>query len=249
MKLYLAEIGILFKAIHKQGMTFENANILQSFVYCDGFTEKTIIPTCKSFLLDSGAFTFIRNHKGERVDWDSYVDRYAEFINRNGVELFFELDIDAIVGIKKVEQLRGRLESATGKKSIPVFHKPRGKQYFIDMCDEYDYVAIGGIAKGLDTNPGDEKYFPWFVREAHRRGAKIHGLGFTPQKGLGKYGFDSVDSSSWTAGMRFGSMCYFDGAGIKSIPKPEGKRVGDYRKAAVHCFKEWIKYSDYLERY
>lgn len=51
MKAYLAESG---------GLIFNDANILQSFYYVDDFTRNIIIPNCKDFLLDSGAFTFIQ---------------------------------------------------------------------------------------------------------------------------------------------------------------------------------------------
>lgn len=35
------------------------------------------------------------------VNWDEYVEEYAEFIIKYDIKLFFELDIDAIVGLKK----------------------------------------------------------------------------------------------------------------------------------------------------
>ncbi len=64
---------------------------------------------------------------------------------------FFELDIDRIVGLEKVEEFRRRIESKTGKQSIPVWHSNRGWQYFVNMCKEYNYVSIGGIAKRTRT--------------------------------------------------------------------------------------------------
>lgn len=246
MKLYLADIGVQFRALHSRGVSFSGANILQSFFYCDEFTTQTLIPDSRSFLLDSGAFTFIRGNSD--VDWIRYVDEYSEFIDRNDIELFFELDIDALVGLAEVEKLRDRLQKRTGKTPIPVFHKPRGKQYFIDMCKEYDYVALGGIAKGLDTKPGDERFFPWFIDKAHEHGAKIHGLGFTPCRGLaGRYRFDSVDSSSWTAGGRYGELVCFRGTCLTRARGREGRRIRNYKDAAEHNFKEWQKYAEYLD--
>ena len=60
------------------------------------------------FLLDSGAFTFMNNSKS--VDFDLYLDKYIDFIIEKNIKYFFELDIDSIVGYKKVLQLRERLE-------------------------------------------------------------------------------------------------------------------------------------------
>lgn len=135
MKAYLAESG---------GLIFNDANILQSFYYVDDFTRNIIIPNCKDFLLDSGAFTFIQNAK--HVDWDEYVERYAKFVRENKIQKYFELDIDSIVGLKEVERLREKLERLVGWQCIPVWHRSRGMDYFIKQCEEYPYIAIGGIA-------------------------------------------------------------------------------------------------------
>lgn len=184
--------------------------ILESFYYADEITKK-LIPYFGDFLLDSGAFTFMQGKSGS-IDWEEYIDRYADFINETDTKKFFELDIDSIVGYDKVLQYRRTLEAKTGKQCIPVWHKSRGKEEFIRMCKEYPYVALGGIAiaKGA-KDEFDSKYFPWFIKTAHEYGAKIHCLGYTNMEGIKKYHFDSVDSTSWTAGNRFGFIYKFDG--------------------------------------
>lgn len=53
------------------------------------------------------------SHKGG-CDWDAYVSGYADFINRFDVKLFFELDIDNVVGLAEVERLRHKLEKDDG---------------------------------------------------------------------------------------------------------------------------------------
>lgn len=246
MDVFLAESGSMFKVVHKQGRTFDGINILQSFWYCDAFTEREIIPHARKFLLDSGAFTFFQGKHGN-IDWNEYQDRYIEFINRNDVDLFFELDIDSIIGYENVLRLRNRLEMATGKKCIPVWHFSRGKDEFLKMCEEYDYVAFGGmLTDGVPTKKLVQ-LLPWFVKEAHKRGAKIHGLGFTSTDALKRIQFDSVDSSSWSSSVRFGSMHVFTGDGIKAFNR-NGRRVADYKRAALHNFDEWVKFQKYAER-
>ncbi len=215
--------------------------ILESFYYADEWTEWAI-PKLSKFLLDSGAFTFFSS--GKHVDWDDYLCRYADFINKNNVKLFFELDIDPLVGYENVLKIRKKLESKTGKKSIPVWHKSRGRDEFLKMCDEYEYVALGGIVSKEITRE-EYKYFPWFINEAHKRGAKIHGLGFTSMTGLPKYHFDSVDSSSWTTGNRFGRVHKFDGKTVKTYDRPEGCRFKSPREVAINNFNEWVKFSKY----
>lgn len=82
--------------------------ILESFYYIDENMEK-LIPYFGDFLLDSGAFTFMQNNKSY-VDWDEYIERYADFIRRNKIEKFFELDIDSVVGYDKVLEYRKSLK-------------------------------------------------------------------------------------------------------------------------------------------
>jgi hypothetical protein len=217
-------------------------SILESYYYADEWTE-WIIPRVENFMLDSGAFTFMTSHKGN-VDWSDYIRKYADFINKNDVKLFYELDIDSIVGYKKVLEMRKFLEAETGKQPIPVWHKSRGRDEFLKMCEEYPYVAIGGIVSKEITRK-DYEFFPWFINEAHKRGAKIHGLGFTNLEGIRKYHFDSVDSTSWTTGNRFGSIYRFNGRTMEKYDKKAGQRLADSRAVAINNFNEWAKFQQY----
>lgn len=209
-----------------------------------------IIKECEFFMLDSGAFTFMNKSK-TKIDFNDYLTKYIQFINDNDIKYFFELDVDNIIGLKGVEELRERLERETGKKCIPVWHKSRGKEYFINLCKNYDYVAIGGIVT-KEIKPNEYKYFKWFIDVAHENNCKIHGLGFTNLKGLKKYKFDSVDSTSWTSGGRFGSLYWFNGNDLKQVDTTGRKRRTDIstNKINRHNYYEWVKYQKYMnEKY
>lgn len=224
--------------------------ILESFYYADADTER-LIPYYGDFLLDSGAFTFCGTGGFSPDKFDEYLERYANFINRNHVEKFFELDVDSITGYDKVLEYRRKLERLTGKPPIPVWHISRGKDEFLRHCDEYPYVALGGYVAAIKaSDPRQQAYvrsYPWFISEAHKRGKKIHGLGFTSLNGITKYHFDSVDSTAWTTGNRFGYLYYFDGKTMKKRDAPKGHRIGDSRAAALHNYSEWIKFQKYAE--
>ena len=224
--------------------------ILESFYYADADTER-LLPLYGDFLLDSGAFTFMggfsfTSNEKAKVDFDEYIERYAHFINKNKVEKFFELDVDSVVGYEKVLEYRKRIEKLTNRQVIPVWHSTRGKEEFIRSCEEYPYVALGGIVGG-EWNPKAEKHIPWFIKTAHKHGAKIHGLGYTKLKQLEQFHFDSVDSTAWTAGNRFGYLFYFDGKTIQKKEAPKGCRIADPRAAALHNYMEWIKYQKYAD--
>ena len=243
MKIFLA-------GIESQGKLLEKCrppNVLFSFASAnEQCINYALSPSCKNYLLDSGAFTFMNGKKC--ADFDSYTDRYIEFINAYKVPHFFEMDIDAIVGLAKVEELRRRIERRTGRQPIPVWHKSRGKDYFVDMVRNYKYVAIGGIAI-KDIDKSEHKYFPWFIDTAHEHGAKIHGLGYTDFANVDKFRFDTVDSTSWIVGGKFGNIYTIrDGYPKQSTLRKEGCRVNG-EKVNEHNLKVFIKYGEHLAKY
>jgi len=223
-------------------------SILESFYYLRKNEEfMALAKHFGSFLLDSGAFTFMTGaHKGA-INWDEYVEDYARFINKHDIKLFFELDIDSVVGLQEVERLREKLEALTGKKPIPVWHKNRGKEYFIKMCENYPYVALGGIVTKEIPRQKYEKGFPWFIKTAHLHRCKIHGLGYTTILNLPKYHFDSVDSTAWLYGNRGGYLYKFNPSkGTMDQLKADNARLKS-REGAVNNFREWVKLCKYAE--
>lgn len=233
------------RAVYENDTNAPPPNILESYYYADEWTEKTI-PLLKNFMLDSGAFTFFS--LGKEINWNKYLDGYIGFINKNKVKQYFELDIDKLVGYERVKEFRKELQNQTGVDPIPVWHKSRGKTDFLDMCEQFKYVAIGGIVS-KEIQPKDYPYFPYFINESHKRGAKIHGLGFTSLEGMRKYHFDSVDSTAWTTGNRFGAVYKFNGRTMIKYNAPNGKRLADSRKVAINNFNEWVKFQRYAEKY
>ncbi|MBQ0154808.1 MAG: hypothetical protein KBS70_08540 [Bacteroidales bacterium] len=188
------------------------------------------------------------NNATGAIDWDGYIEEYAAFINSHGIAKFFELDIDSIVGIKEVERLRAKLESKTGRRCIPVWHVSRGLDYFKRLVRDYDYIAIGGYVTKEIERAAYEKAFPFLIKTAHDNGCKIHGLGYTNLEGLKKYKFDSVDSTAWISGNRFGAVYKFDPkeGTMKKWNKPSGMRVKNM-ETAFNNFFEWVKFQQYLK--
>lgn len=218
---------------------------LESFYYIKPW-QYEMIHRSKMFLLDSGAFTFFS--AGKHLDWDSYVEKYAKFINDYNVPYFFELDIDSLIGYEKVKELRNKLEFLTEKQCIPVWHKSRGIEEWKSLCKRYPYVAIGGIAS-KEIKPNQYSAFPPMIQYAHKYGAQVHGLGFTNVNKFKEIKFDSVDSTRWNCA-RFGRLEYFDGKTIKVIDKrSEGKRLVGRKNNDIikFTFQEWIKFQKYAE--
>lgn len=245
MKVFLAGTNCLKKNIDDYKRI---PYILESF-YTIKDWQIPIIKKSKLFLLDSGAFTFMNSFKGS-VNWDKYVEDYANFINKYDIKYFFELDIDVLVGIKEVERLRNRLERLTNKQCIPVWHKSRGIEEWKRITKEYDYVAIGGIVI-KEIKQADYKYFIPLLEIAKKNNCKVHGLGFTSMKWLKKVKFYSVDSTTWTNGCRFGIIYKFKNNKLVQIKKPINTKIkkDKEREVVENNLKEWIKFQEYADKY
>lgn len=244
MKVYLAG----FKTIEKHwDKPTKNIYLLSSYYeHRSGKCGKYVKQ--KKHMLDSGAFTFMQN-KSKLIDWDKYIKQYALFINKYNIDLFFELDIDSMVGLKEVERLRAKLERLTGKRCIPVWHKSRGKDYWLQMVKDYDYVAIGGIAS-KEIKKNEYPVFNWFINEAKKQNCKVHGLGFTHSSLLRKYKFDSVDSTTWNVGGKYGNVCVIDKNGLPTQKyKKENSKVKYVSELNIHNFKEWVRFQKYAEKH
>lgn len=244
MKIFLAATGVMKD---NPEVLSKCDYILESYYVLQKKDLPEYIQNCEMLLLDSGAFTFMNSSK-KTVDWEKYISEYIKFINKYDIQFFFELDIDPIIGYEKVKILRKKLEEGTGKKCIPVWHKSRGKEEFLKMCNEYDYVAIGGIVT-KEISRRDYKYLSWFIKEAHKRNTKIHGLGFTNMNGLKRYHFDSVDSTSWLNGCRFGMAYKFDGKQLITRQKQQDYRMKDPKLVNINNFTEWCKFQQYAKMY
>jgi len=203
-------------------------------------------------ILDSGAYSTFNNiQKAKSIDWIEYTKKYIQFIKKTNAKLFFELDIDGVVGLQKVEYLRKLIEDGVGLQPIPVWHANRKYDYFLKMCENYKYVAIGTTpvteeGKVFRKNP---KLMNKFINDAHKNNCKIHGLGFTQMDLLPYLKFDSVDSTTWIGGGRYATSYVFINGKIKSASKPKGMVMKDkgYKDLNLFNFEQWVKFQKYAE--
>lgn len=244
MRIYLA--GCSYQPWEK--LNFYNFYRLDSYLAARSL--KSFVPSrFKDFILDSGIFSYLNGKDATSVDWEQYVHNYAEFVKFHKIRNYVEIDIDRFYGLDVVESLRAKLEKQVGWPCMPVWHMNRGYDKWLEICRDYKYVCFGAFL----TDHLKEKNFPKvarFIRDARKQGCKVHGLGFTCQKWLDKLHFYSVDSSSWTAGVRYGGTFFkFTGRSVEALQKPAGSKILDMKKLAFHSFKEWVKFSRYADRH
>lgn len=227
------------------------ANVLLTFARMakNAILDKSMF---KDIILDSGAFTFAYNKKfadGQLPNWEKYVSDYAFFVKNNKIKKYMELDIDPLVGYDTVKKFRAFLEKEVGWPPIPVWHVSRGLDDFKQMCCDYKYVSIGGVAKEVGKNR--HKWFKHFIDFAHSKGAKIHGLGHTKIKEIEAHInlFDSVDSTSWLSPAKYlDGIVKFNGKTLVTVRKKQGQSITvDNYKLMLMSLEEWIRYANYVE--
>lgn len=229
-------------------------NVLQSYHYIKtGNYNKGHFSKYKDFILDSGIFTYLNGKDHSNVDWEKYAQEYGVFVKTNQIKNYVSLDIDMAVGLPEVERIRNKLEVAVGWKSIPVWHKSRGYDKWLEICRDYDYVCFGGfITDGISKSK--YKYLTKFLSDAATQKCNVHGLGFTDTKHTNKYKFYSVDSSSWTTAARFARINVFTGSGMRSVDKNVWNKsnktytVKDTDKLLEFSLTEWMKYARYADK-
>lgn len=259
MKVYLVGPHSSWLGKDRNAMfDISNLYIMETFICTLGWMRPYINgthPKAWNFMLDSGAFSYIGTGKKARktVDWNDYLRRYADYILSAKVKLFFELDIDPVVGLPRVEQMRKELESRVQRPCIPVWHKARGLDYWQGMVKDYDYVSIGASGRH-DSKWTRGKHGVAALRKlvdiAHNNNCQVHGLGYTKLFDDdwfdGRPRFDSVDSASWSWGNQGGFLSRFNGKRIDKIDKPVGTRL---RSREVHLYNwlEWVKFQQYAD--
>jgi len=245
MKIHLAGIETMFA--YYPEIDYSDLYTLTTFYHLRN--KKDIPRYCYSdnLILDSGAFTFFG---GKKVDWNKYVDDYITFINKTDKKLFFELDIDVIIGLNGVEDIRKKIIQKTNKKPIPVWHPSRGVDYFKYMTEEFDYIALslsGKYTSSWINNPGSESIIYKLLEIARNNDCKIHGLGYTKLKKLNNLKFHSVDSTSWIMGMKFGNINIFNGVSMEKVKRPENTKMINPKLRLKNGFNEWIKFQKYAD--
>jgi hypothetical protein len=174
---------------------------------------------------DSGAFSAWT--QGAEIT----VDEYAAWLHMWHDYLTVYCNLDVINDPAGSERNQRALE-AHGLQPLPVWHVRSDRAVFAPLCEEYRYVALGGM-----VGTPWKKLMPtlvWAMQEAQRYGTVLHGLGLTSNEPLKQLPFYSVDSSSWGSGYRYGQVRVYTDQRYVSV------KLGDV--------KAWRKYGPVVKR-
>lgn len=173
---------------------------------------------------DSGAFSAASQGA------DVSIDDYARWLDtwRDLLTVYSNLDV---IGDEAATTRNQRELERRGHRPLPVFHVGSSWSTLEQLCEEYPYIALGGMVPYSGSNLG-----PWLVRcfkIAERYQARFHGFGQTRQEYLRQFPWYSVDSSSWGKGFRYGTVDLWDDRTTRFIVVKCRDRAAIYKHAEL----------------
>lgn len=149
--------------------------------------------------VDSGAFS--AKTKGVKIN----INDYGKFLKNHEhlVDVYANLDVmyDAEATLKNQKMLE-----EMGLHPLPVFHINEDIKYLRYYVDNYDYIALGGIALEFSNR---DRWLSQIFDEFPNH--KFHGFGVSDFNLIKKYSFYSVDSTTWFIGQKFGRLFFKTG--------------------------------------
>ena len=153
-----------------------------------------------SLFLDSGAFSAFT--KGVEISIQDYIDFIKE--NKKYIDVYANLDV---IGDAEATLKNQRIMEKQGLSPIPCFHYGEPWKYLDLYLSEYDYIAIGGMARV--SKRGLHFLDLCFDKICDKEGTptiKVHGFAITSLKLMLRYPWYSVDSTSWVLTGRMGDI-------------------------------------------
>ncbi|MDD5146819.1 MAG: hypothetical protein PHN39_03745 [Candidatus Pacebacteria bacterium] len=193
MKLYFAGDGW-----SRYLLEFGGRNKLISYPY---YLESKILreelELYDSIFMDSGAFSVYTGKK--KVDIDQMIDDYKK-MPKNWV--LAGLDV-----IGNAEQTKKNCDYMTSKDVtiIPTYHLGHPLSYLEYYCQNYDYIALGGVITLKSYTKIYKALSMAFSVIKNYWPIKIHGFAITSKRLMFDFPFYSIDSTSWLTVVRFGN--------------------------------------------
>lgn len=215
MKLYFAAGGI-DKFRLKVLKDCDVQNILISYANTNGKADIKL--PFSDIMLDSGAFGVETGH--EKVSVEAYTLWLELYISKYP-QIKTYVNLDDLSNPETTLKSQQYME-AHGLKPMPVYHYGEPTGYLDEMCKQYEYVGLGGMAVG-NMPSGNLKTFWEWVYEKYKDN-KFHIFGVGSMTAFYKYQPYSVDSASWCAATKFGHI-----AGYKN-GVPQWSKVAEKKK-------------------
>lgn len=209
MKIWLAgstqnikrELAIQKKNMQRLVSFFYEEQVLLSGKVSRKMKKKKNLPI--SLFLDSGAFSVKRS--GGEIDIHEYIDFIKQY--ETWFEVYANLDV---IGSAEGTWQNQLIMEAAGLNPLPCFHIFENFSYLERYVNNYEYIAIGGMARRDVTKANMVAFLDdCFSIICNKDGipkVKVHGFGLTGISLLKQYPWYSTDSSSWMVQSRIGQI-------------------------------------------
>lgn len=193
----------------------ENVSILFSYAA----RRKEIFPTLPKgfpgYFVDCGAFSVGEKTIGS-IDVETY-GLWLQFLLRNNYNNIVYCNLDVIGDPDKTLANQIYLESL-GLKPLPVWHEGEDEWFLNYYCQNYEYVAIGGMVSAGFSKLHVFKLTQWLLQTYTQTKFHLFGVGISAATAFRTFRPYSVDFSTWTVGARFGHTISEDSKqGIKQV--------------------------------
>jgi len=178
-----------------------------------------------TFILDSGGFTYkdvagrgfqtVRSEAGavrtKKLDPYAYLEEYTKFLIQYGhlFDVCAEFEPDEVFGgVDIVDENREKMLATFEKHGVEVNLMPVFDSFIRDLdtweewCEDSRYKHLGFVGN-------DIRLASRLVNKAHRHGKKVHGFAQTKIEDLQRAKFDTVDSTGWISGQKYGEVFIF----------------------------------------
>ena len=159
-------------------------------------------PEVKVFL-DSGAYTLV-NQKVD--DLQKYLDDYIDFILKYEDRLWGYVNLDDI-GNVEISWKNQKYMEKRGVKPVPAYHYGEDFKWLEKCVNEYDYVGIGGVSRGVSAKVNNilfDRIFNYIDKK--NLSTKFHAFGITRFSLLARYPWHTVDSTTWLQNAIYGRI-------------------------------------------
>lgn len=180
-----------------------------------------LIKRSDEMICDSGLFTLMfgagKGGSHSLGSMQTYVREYLQYakIIDSGNVTFVEADVHKLLGMPAVFELRKRFEDS-GLKVLYTWHIEEGIDGLYKLADKYDYIALSVpelrvlfTGKKMRYQDGVKDLLSKIRTHCGTKMPKIHLLGNTVQETMETNLAYSCDSTSYIAGVKFGSCIIF----------------------------------------
>lgn len=171
--------------------------------------------------LDSGAFSLFWKYRTENPgDWHAffrtpefwkYVDQYAKFVIKYQGQIDYYANVDVIRNPEETWKIQKYLEQEHGLSPVPVIHFGTDLKWVFKYVETgYKYIGIGGIGKDspwVQYINWADPIFDFLCPKPDRMPmVKTHGFAMTSWRGMVRYPWFSIDSTTWAKAAGYGDV-------------------------------------------